>query len=596
MTLSVHHWVTPSAASTTIKTLPRQRLNNRLATKYLWLSLLVALVPLMGFAGLYDAYFSQLVTRLTEEQLATRIAATQNEFRVFIRERKFELEALADQLDNPALFSRNGRTHLSAELESVLHLQVDARSVYGVVFFDPQGRIAWTFPEQQQMNATSLASIYDFEEAELIGPTPYSIERPARVILRKAVSQSSAQHNNHNTPNPASIDSTTPSAAGIGLMVRFNSLTEILRDLNQISALQVFLQAGDGNIYDVVGQPVNLAQTLTQQRPLLPGWALHVVQNNALAMPPAERMRYWLITLMAGTVAGLLWLHMSISRRLNQQVESVINSVEQVARGNLDTPISTVQGTEMYRLTDAVERMRLQLKTVIRSTVEIERQATLGQLAAGLAHDIRNPLTTIRTTVVALARREKDPENKDMMRLVEEEINRVNNVLEHLLNFARPREPHASAINVQTLLNSITTLVSASARQQHITLQTQCDDTLMFWVDEGHIRQVLMNITLNALEAMSVRGHTITLSAEGKGNTTIVRIIDDGPGIPEAIQTQVMEPFFTTKSAGTGLGLAICATLIKSNSGTLAIDSTEHKGTTLSITLPASAPTQEYAL
>ncbi|MFT6916315.1 MAG: two-component system sensor histidine kinase HydH [Motiliproteus sp.] len=567
--------------------LPRQgRVSNRLATKYLWLSLLVALVPLVGFASLYDAYFSQLVSRLTEEQLATRMAATQNEFRVFIRERKFELEALADQFDNADLFTPGGRQSIAPELESLLRLQVDAQSVYGVVFYDHQGRIAWTFPETQLTRPFSAIRSYDFEGAQLVGPSSYSIERPAGVLLRQRLRPPPLGRELREEPGKEPGKELIEQRGSIGLVLRFNSLTEIFRGLDQSSTFRVFLQAGDGNTYDILGQPVTITGAPTQQVALLPGWSLHVIQNPSLVMSSVERMRYWLILLMACTVAGLLWLHMSISRRLNRQVESLIHSVEKVALGDLDTPVTDVQGAEMQRLTQAIERMRQQLKTFIRATLRIERQATLGQLAAGLAHDIRNPLTTIRTTIVALSRRESDPENREMMAVIEEEIDRVNEVLEQLLNFARPREPHGKRVSAEHLLSSISTLVGTSARNQGIQLCIQCPDPLQLWVDEGHLRQVMMNLILNALQAMSVKGQTISLHARRHQDEIALSVTDDGQGMSAEIQTQILEPFFTTKLAGTGLGLATCAALVKSNAGRMHIESTEGKGTAVTLFLP----------
>lgn len=546
---------------------------NRLATKYLWLSLIVALVPLVGFASLYDTYFSQLVSRLTEQQLSTPMAAKQNEFRVFLRERKYELQALADQFDNPDFYTPKGRYVISSELESLLRLQVDTRSVYGVVFFDKKGQVVWTFPEEQTVKPASLIYSHSFEDAELIGPSAYSIERPSSVILRQS----------------GKLESGAEKSGSIGLILRFNSLTEVFRGLGHRGSVQVLLQAGDGNMYDVVGQPSPAISSSTQQRRLLPGWVLHVIQDPELVMTPMEGMRYWLLFLMVCTVAGLLWLHMSISRRLNRQVESLIDSVEKVALGNLEAPVTIVQGVEVHRLTQAIERMRLQLKAFIRSTLAIERQATLGQLAAGLAHDIRNPLTTIRTTIVALSRREKNPESREMMGLVEEEIDRVNDVLENLLNFARPRDPHATRLDTAELLDSIVTLVGASARNQGIKLRVDSVDSLVIWADEGHIRQILMNLILNALEAMSVKGSTIWLRAVQSANEIKVSVSDDGQGMPDDIQAQIMEPFYTTKPAGTGLGLAICATLAKSNGGRLMIESIDSSGTTVTVFLPAAS-------
>lgn len=554
----------------------RNLVRNRLTTKYLWWSLLVALIPLLGFASLYDSYFSSLVTRITQEQLATRMAATQNEFRVFIRERTYELEALADQLDNPQFYQLNGREYLSPELESLLRLQVDASSVYAVAFFSESGELAWTFPEAQSIATTQNS--FPFEDLELIGPTDYTTNRPASVVLRKTKFNSQQ------------------GKGSIGLVLRFNSLTEIMRNLDHSSTYRVLLQIAQGKAYDVVGQPVNINHKSTQQVALLAGWSLHVIQDQQWVISPAERMRYWLIFLMVCTIGGLFWLHMSISRRLNRQVETLIESVEQVAQGNLETPVTHVKGIEMRRLTLAIERMRLQLKSFIRSTLDIERRATLGQLSAGLAHDIRNPLTTIRTTVDALARREKDPENKEMMGIVEEEIDRVNEVLENLLNFARPREPQASAIDGLDLLNSIAVLVGASARNQGVSISVnrtvdnigQEQGKLVLWADEGHLRQVLMNLVLNALEAMSLTGSHIELQVWRVKREIALQVKDNGHGMSAQTQAHILEPFYTTKAAGTGLGLAICGTLIESNGGRMDIQSQINIGTTVTVFMPMS--------
>ncbi len=558
---------------------PNTSSSKRLTTKYLWLSLIVALIPLLGFASLYDSYFSQLVARLTEEQLATRIAATSNEFRVFLRERKFELDALADQFDNPDLFTPDGYKIMSPELESLLRLQVDASSVYGIVFYDKAGQVAWTFPQNQTIPSASSTHLVEFEGAELIGPTPPSVAKPASIVLRQKPFSSDSDDQHINNP-----------LGRIGLIVRFNSITEILRRLDQSSTFRVFIQAGEQNIYDVVGQPVTLTTPPTQYQTLLPGWSLNIIQSPNLLLTSLERMRYWLILMMSCTIAAVLWLYMSISKRLTRQVESLIQSVEKVAQGDLDTPVTVIPGIETNRLTHAIEQMRLQLKTFIRATLKIERQATLGQLAAGLAHDIRNPLTTIRTTVVALSRRESNPENKEMMSVIEEEIDRVNNVIEHLLNYARPRDPHAERIDAKALLASVSTLVGASARNQNVTLSVECEQPLSLWADEGHVRQILMNLVINSLQAMSVRGSHIRLKAAGHENQVELSVTDDGQGMAEEVKNKIMEPFFTTKSAGTGLGLATCSSLVNSNGGTMTINSTEGAGTSVILLFPAAQP------
>lgn len=185
-----------------------------------------------------------------------------------------------------------------------------------------------------------------------------------------------------------------------------------------------------------------------------------------------------------------------------------MQGVEQLAAGDLESPIRQSASHEMRRLTQAIERMRHQLKQVIRSTLEIDRQASLGQVAAGLAHDIRNPLTTMQTTLQALARREGKAEHRQMLLMLTEEIDRVNEVISNLLDFARPREPQRECLALPALFEGIGALVNASARRQNISLQIDCPPTMTLYADAGHLRQILMNLLLNALQAMPTAGRS----------------------------------------------------------------------------------------
>lgn len=540
---------------------------HRFSSKYLLLSLVVALVPLISFSVLYNSYFVQLVSQLSDEQLATRLAATQNEIQVFLRERRYELDALADQFEDPELFEIDGRGLLSSEVEDLLRLQTDPRSVYGIAFFDADGQLTWTFP--QGIIAKDNEGYSAFEGVDISDPSPHSWEQPSWLLMKKKVEF-------HGIGNQAPT---------IGLIIRFSSITEILSGLNQAGAYKPILSVGNNQHYDVVGQPVELSESSYQQ-PLLSHWALHLVQNQGLVTSPLEQMRFWLIILVICTIAGLLLLHISISRRLGKQVDTIVSSVERVALGDLETPIGQTNSAEMSRLTDAIESMRHQLKAFITSTLEIERRASLGQLAAGVAHDIRNPLTTIRTTIVALVKREKDQDNRDMLVMLEGEIDRVNDVIENLLNFARPRDPHGERIFLQASLDSLKSLVNASAREQGISISIDCSDTLFVWADPVHLRQVLMNLVLNSIQAMGVKGDLLQIRCAQAQNHVELLLSDNGPGIPEDVLPHIAEPFFTTKSVGTGLGLAICHVLVKKNQGELHFESQSGHGTQVTLKLP----------
>ncbi len=542
-------------------------MSQRLSSKYLLLSLAVALIPLISFAALYNYYTMQLVSQITDEQLATRMAATQNEMRVFLRERGYEIAALADQFTDPGLFEHEGSRLLSIEMEDLLRLQTDDSSIYGIAFFGKSGELSWTFPDDLVLDELNAGII--FEGVVLSDPSTRSWEHPPYILMKSQVNFHGRQ----------------VEAPSIGLIIRFNSITEMMKGLDQPHTYRSVLRVSSGQTYDVVGQPIE-AKVSSFQREILPGWSLHLLQNHGLVSTPIEQMRIWLIVLVVCTVVGLLLLHFNISRKLNQQVDSIVKSVEQVAAGDLDSPVKQSTSLEMDKLAKAIDTMRMQLKGFITSTLEIERRASLGQLAAGLAHDIRNPLTTIKTTIVALTKREKDLVNRDMLNMLEDEIDRMNDVIENLLDYARPREPKAELLNLSELLESMATLLSASARENNVTIRIECPAATEVWIDDGQLRQVLMNLMLNAIQAVGRDGGNLLIRCTEKFDCVDVIISDSGTGIPKDVMPHIIEPFFTTKSAGTGLGLAICNALIHNNNGQLIITSKEGQGTTVSLQLP----------
>lgn len=553
-----------------------------MSSRYLWVSLLAALVPLLSFAALYDSYFSELVSRLTDERLATRTAATKNEFQVYLNERRYELAALVDQFDTPGIFTEGGSDQLSPTLRDLLILQAEQKALYGVAFFDADQNLVWTFPDgalsRERYDRMKATPAIDFEGAQLIGPEPPSWDRPPVLLMKQSVALNGGTVNQNGTGNRDH----TPA---IGLIVRFNSLAAIAGSLQVDGVIRPRLSLPDGRTYDTVGQLVSSPETLVGSYPLLPGWYLELEQTRALVEPSSARMRYVLILLVTGTASFLLIIHLVISRRLKRQMDALIESVEHVANGDLETPVAQSSSREVKALAESIERMRHQLKQVIRSTLEVDRQASLGKLAAGLAHDIRNPLTTMLTTLQALIKREPNASHREMLAMLEDEVQRVNEVIGNLLNFARPREPQAEPILVPQLLDSLTALVTASARRQNVTLTVNCPANLTVHADAGQLRQILMNLVLNALQALP-HGGQVWLDAEAIDQTVRLSVRDNGPGIPEHQHQRVIEPFFTTKSTGTGLGLAICHTLAVKNGGRLTIESTPGQGATVSIRFP----------
>ena len=227
-----------------------------------------------------------------------------------------------------------------------------------------------------------------------------------------------------------------------------------------------------------------------------------------------------------------------------------------------------------------------------------DRLATLGELAAGAAHEIRNPLTAIRSTIQYLSKDfSADPVKSEMVTELISEVERINKIVQGLLSFARPSDLNTSDINIEQLINQTLLLVTNTLRKQNVEVEFEYfTDNTTIQGDAEQLKQVFLNIILNAVEAMGKnppeRSRTLIISIE-KGtpiNThsryLIISFEDSGKGIEQKNIENVFNPFFTTKEEGTGLGLAICYGIINRHEGEIEVKSVPDKGTCIHIKLP----------
>ena len=227
-----------------------------------------------------------------------------------------------------------------------------------------------------------------------------------------------------------------------------------------------------------------------------------------------------------------------------------------------------------------------------------DRLATLGELAAGAAHEIRNPLTAIRSTIQYLSKDfSADPVKSEMVTELISEVERINKIVQGLLSFARPSDLNTSDINIEQLINQTLLLVANTLRKQNVEVEFEYfTDNTTIQGDAEQLKQVFLNIILNAVEAMGKnppeRSRTLIISIE-KGtpiNThsryLIISFEDSGKGIEQKNIENVFNPFFTTKEEGTGLGLAICYGIINRHEGEIEVKSVPDKGTCINIKLP----------
>ena len=238
----------------------------------------------------------------------------------------------------------------------------------------------------------------------------------------------------------------------------------------------------------------------------------------------------------------------------------------------------------------------LQLK-LVESRVTIERQeklASLGVLAAGVAHEIRNPLTAIKARLFTLRKAVRDRFNAvEDANVIEREINRLERIVRDVLQFARPAEPQREAISAVALLHETRDLMRSQLEKSNIELTVEDSTEITIHGDQNQLKQVLLNLIRNAAESIDERGKIVTracterISLAGRPtNVAVLEVKDNGKGISPDVQKRLFDPFYTTKAAGTGLGLSIAARIIEQHGGALRYQTEIGCGTTFGIVLP----------
>lgn len=281
---------------------------------------------------------------------------------------------------------------------------------------------------------------------------------------------------------------------------------------------------------------------------------------------------------------------------LDEVYELVVNCIFFFIVGAIVNILSMRERAERRKLHEAHEELRHrlhQLETMEEQVHRSERLAALGEMAAGLAHEIRNPLGIIRSATELLDSQteEENHGRGELARSVIEEVERLNTVVSDFLNFARPLTPKMETVNLTHLVSGVLALIEPEAEQRGVkVVLNQQDESLQYIEgDETMLHRAMLNLCKNALEAMD-RGGTLTVelrASDPSGSPSmIVKVHDTGPEIPAEIQSKIFNPFFTTKDEGTGLGLALVHQIIYSHGGSVSFSSEAGKGTSFLVSLP----------
>lgn len=216
-----------------------------------------------------------------------------------------------------------------------------------------------------------------------------------------------------------------------------------------------------------------------------------------------------------------------------------------------------------------------------------ERLATVGQLAAGVAHEIRNPMAAISGSIELLQQSpQTSDEDRALMSIVHREVSRLNVLIGDLLDYANPRPKQMVDFDLGSLVTETVRVARGDQSFANVEITAEVDEPLPIHADPDKLRQVVWNLVRNAVDAASSGGKHVRVEARRDGAGATIVVADDGPGIPESLVGRIFDPFVSTKEKGTGLGLATCHAIITEHGGRIDVETSSGKGTKMVVSLP----------
>lgn len=242
---------------------------------------------------------------------------------------------------------------------------------------------------------------------------------------------------------------------------------------------------------------------------------------------------------------------------------------------------------ELEQKSAELERANRNLEESVDRVTQADRLASVGQLAAGLAHEMRHPLASIDGAVNVLANPQSPEDLQEEFRgILRKECRRLGGLLTELLHFATPRTPNLQRISVEACVQEVVMLARSSITTPGVEIQILVPDDLpLVECDEEQMRQVLMNLVMNGVQATPVGGR-VTVRARLEGPNLALVVSDNGAGVPENLKDRIFDPFFTTRESGTGLGLAVVQQIVKQHGGTIEVGGHAPGGASFTVRIP----------
>jgi signal transduction histidine kinase len=310
----------------------------------------------------------------------------------------------------------------------------------------------------------------------------------------------------------------------------------------------------------------------------------------------------------------LVLLAIIFSRHITTPIVRLIEASQNIGRGNLDEKITVTTNDEINILANEFELMRKRLQEsyqgmeekIQKRTQELqeaqaqishqEKMASLGMMAAGIAHEIGNPLTSISSMAQVIKRKNENPQIQEYVTNILKNIDRISRIVRELVDFSRPSSYKEAFNDVNEIIKSAVGIIKYDRRSKNLNYTLNLDPNIPKTVGvSDHLLQVFLNILINSVDASEGYGNNIAVSSFTKNGNIHVEISDKGCGIPSDMQQKIFDPFYTTKEVGkgTGLGLTVSYGFIQKLNGEIKVKSEEGKGSTFSVIFPVRSFIEE---
>jgi two-component system sensor histidine kinase HydH len=323
-----------------------------------------------------------------------------------------------------------------------------------------------------------------------------------------------------------------------------------------------------------------------------PSWTVLVAQPLVRALAPVHAMTIRLGIALATVLAAALAFAGVLADRLARPLRALTRATQVLSRGGRSVPlVSTRSRDEVGQLATAFNRMSTELRRAQSEVLEAAKFAFVGELAAGVAHEVRTTLGVLSSSAQILrpSLGQRDAEAAELIQIMLDEIDHLDGVVTQLLDLGRPRALMIEPVRLADAVFRAADFVEAQARGKRVTIRRVASPgDVVALCDEGQIYQVALNLLVNAVQMLAPGGAVEIALVPRKDDMVGFEVRDDGPGIPAEMQEKIFLPFFTRREGGIGLGLTFVRRVIQEHRGRLSVESTVGQGSVFRVTLPAA--------